>query len=84
MVLGIIALPGMDMACVMASALAGGRRMGFAAMAGIVAGGLRAAGDADGFDHCHDTGRGVWQLCLSRAVGVLLVLGAVWTAAALF
>ena len=39
MVLGIIALPGMDMAYVMASALAGGRRMGFAAVAGIVAGG---------------------------------------------
>ena len=40
MVFGIIALPGMDMAYVMASALAGGRRSGFAAVAGIVAGGV--------------------------------------------
>jgi threonine/homoserine/homoserine lactone efflux protein len=39
MVLGIIALPGMDMAFVMASALAGGRRLGWAALAGIVVGG---------------------------------------------
>ena len=40
MVFGIIALPGMDMAYVVASALAGGRRMGLAAVAGIVAGGM--------------------------------------------
>lgn len=40
MVLGIIALPGMDMAFVVASALAGGRRLGLAALAGIVAGGM--------------------------------------------
>ncbi len=40
MVLGIIALPGMDMAFVVASALAGGRRLGLAAVAGIVAGGV--------------------------------------------
>lgn len=40
MVLGIIALPGMDMAFVLASALAGGRRLGLAAVAGIVAGGV--------------------------------------------
>ena len=39
-VFGIIALPGLDMAFVMASALLGGRRSGFAAVAGIVAGGL--------------------------------------------
>ncbi|WP_426175219.1 LysE family translocator [Massilia sp. TWR1-2-2] len=39
-VLGIIALPGMDMAFVMATALLGGRRAGMAAVAGIVAGGL--------------------------------------------
>ncbi|MBK9238026.1 MAG: LysE family translocator [Rhodoferax sp.] len=40
MVLGIIALPGMDMAYVVASAITGGRRQGWAAVAGIVAGGL--------------------------------------------
>jgi threonine/homoserine/homoserine lactone efflux protein len=39
-VFGIIALPGLDMAFVMASALLGGRRAGFAAVAGIVAGGV--------------------------------------------
>lgn len=39
-VLGVIVLPGMDMAYVMASALTGGRRDGFAAVAGIVAGGI--------------------------------------------
>lgn len=39
-VFGIVALPGMDMAFVMATSLLGGRRAGFAAVAGIVAGGL--------------------------------------------
>ena len=39
-VFGIIALPGLDMAFVMASALLGGRRSGAAAVAGIVAGGV--------------------------------------------
>jgi threonine/homoserine/homoserine lactone efflux protein len=40
MVLGIIALPGMDMAYVVASAITGGRRQGMAAVAGIVSGGV--------------------------------------------
>jgi threonine/homoserine/homoserine lactone efflux protein len=40
MVLGIIVLPGMDMAFVLASALAGGRQRGMAAVAGIAAGGV--------------------------------------------
>jgi len=39
-VFGIIALPGLDMAFVMASSLLGGRRAGLAAVAGIVAGGF--------------------------------------------
>jgi threonine/homoserine/homoserine lactone efflux protein len=39
-VLGVVALPGMDMAYVMASALTGGRRDGLAAVAGLVAGGV--------------------------------------------
>ncbi|QGZ37869.1 threonine/homoserine/homoserine lactone efflux protein [Pseudoduganella flava] len=38
-VLGIVALPGLDMAFVLGSALIGGRRAGLAAVAGIVAGG---------------------------------------------
>jgi len=40
LVFGIIALPGMDMALVLASTLADGRPSGFAAIAGIVAGGV--------------------------------------------
>jgi threonine/homoserine/homoserine lactone efflux protein len=40
LVFGIIALPGIDMAFVLSSALAGGRGGGFAALAGIVAGGF--------------------------------------------
>jgi len=40
MVVGIVLLPGLDMAFVLASALVGGRRAGLAATAGIVAGGI--------------------------------------------
>lgn len=39
MVLGVVLLPGLDMAYVVASALVGGRRSGLAATAGVVAGG---------------------------------------------
>jgi threonine/homoserine/homoserine lactone efflux protein len=39
LLLGIIAVPGMDMLFVSANALTGGRRLGFAATAGIAAGG---------------------------------------------
>jgi len=39
LVAGIIILPGMDMAYVMASSLTGGRRSGMAAVSGVVAGG---------------------------------------------
>ncbi|MYM28183.1 LysE family transporter [Duganella sp. CY15W] len=39
-VLGVIALPGLDMAFVMGSAMLGGRRSGMAAVAGIIAGGF--------------------------------------------
>lgn len=39
LVAGIVVLPGMDMAFVMASALTDGRRAGFAAVAGLVVGG---------------------------------------------
>ncbi|HXA47143.1 MAG TPA: LysE family translocator [Burkholderiaceae bacterium] len=37
---GVIILPGMDMAFVMGSSLTGGRRVGLAAVAGMVAGGI--------------------------------------------
>jgi threonine/homoserine/homoserine lactone efflux protein len=40
LVLGIIALPGLDMAYVLANSLTGGRSGGLAAVAGIVAGGV--------------------------------------------
>jgi threonine/homoserine/homoserine lactone efflux protein len=40
LVFGIIVLPGMDMAFVLASSLANGRRAGFAAVAGMVVGGF--------------------------------------------
>lgn len=40
LVLGIIVVPGMDMAFVLSSALASGRRAGLAAVAGLVAGGM--------------------------------------------
>ena len=40
LVFGVVLLPGLDMAYVLASALVGGRRAGMAATAGIVAGGV--------------------------------------------
>ncbi len=39
-VLGVVLLPGLDMACVLATSLGAGRRAGFAAVGGIVAGGV--------------------------------------------
>lgn len=40
LVFGVIVMPGMDMAYVMASSLVGGKKAGFSAVAGIVAGGM--------------------------------------------
>lgn len=40
LVFGIVVLPGLDMAFVLGSTLAGGRTRGFAAVAGIIAGGV--------------------------------------------
>lgn len=40
LVLGVVALPGLDMACVLGNTLSGGRRRGFAALAGVLAGGV--------------------------------------------
>lgn len=39
-VFGVIALPGLDMAFVLASSMVGGRRSGLSAVAGIIAGGI--------------------------------------------
>lgn len=39
LVLGVMVLPGLDMACVLGNTLAGGRRRGLAALAGVIAGG---------------------------------------------
>lgn len=68
-VFGVIVLPGMDMAFVMGSALVGGRRAGFAAVAGIVAGGV-----------CHMlmTAAGIGALLqwLPAAFNLMLLVGA--------
>lgn len=40
LVFGVVVLPGLDMAYVLGSSLAGGRGKGFAALAGVVAGGI--------------------------------------------
>jgi len=73
MVAGIIVLPGMDMAFVMASALAAGRRAGFAAVGGIVVGGvihlLMGA-----------TGVGLILVAAPRLFNALLIGGALYVA----
>ncbi len=73
MVFGIVLLPGLDMAFVMASALVGGRRSGLAATAGIVAGGI-----------CHVTMgalgiMAVWRL-VPAAFNLMLLAGALYIA----
>jgi len=65
LVAGIIALPGMDMAFVMASSLVDGRRAGAAAVAGIVAGGVI---------HVAMASLGVGLLLLMAVVPVVLTL----------
>jgi len=73
LVAGIIVLPGMDMAFVMASTLADGRKAGAAAVAGIVAGGMVHVGLG---------GLGVGLLLLSapRLFNALLVAGSLYVA----
>jgi threonine/homoserine/homoserine lactone efflux protein len=73
LVAGIIVLPGMDMAFVMASALVDGRRGGAAAVAGIVAGGMI---------HVAMGALGVGLLLLSAPglFNALLVAGALYVA----
>jgi len=73
MVLGVIALPGMDMAFVLASALAGGRKAGAFAVAGLVAGGI-----------CHTAsgalGIGLLFKLVPGLIDVMLIIGAVYIA----
>lgn len=71
--LGVIVLPGLDMAFVMASALVGGRRAGLGAVAGIMAGG--AVHTALGA-----LGVGVVLRLFPAAFNLLLVAGALYVA----
>jgi threonine/homoserine/homoserine lactone efflux protein len=72
-VLGVVVLPGLDMACAVGSSLAGGRRAGLAAVAGIVAGGA-----------CHvavaGAGLGVVLRAVPAAYDLLLVAGSLYMA----
>ena len=73
MMLGIIVLPGMDMAFVIASALAGGRKAGAFAVAGVVAGGV-----------CHVAagalGVGLLFKLVPGLIDVMLMVGALYVA----
>ncbi|MCY1083693.1 LysE family translocator [Archangium lansingense] len=73
LVFGVIILPGLDMAFVLASSLTGGRRAGFSAVAGIIAGGV-----------CHvaagATGVAVLLKVVPSAFNVLLWIGALYVA----
>ena len=73
MVLGIIVLPGLDMAFVLASSLTSGRRAGLVAVAGIVAGGM-----------CHVTagalGVGLLFQLVPGMVKIMLLVGALYIA----
>jgi len=73
LVFGIIAMPGMDMAFVLSSALAEGRRGGIAALAGIVAGGLAHV-------VMGTLGIGLLLRAWPAAYGALLVAGALYLA----
>lgn len=72
-VLGVIILPGLDMACAVGSSLAGGRRAGLAAVAGIVAGSA-----------CHvavaGAGLGMVLRAVPAAYDALLVTGSLYMA----
>lgn len=73
LVFGIIVLPGLDMAFVLGSSLAAGRRHGLAAVAGIVAGAV-----------CHvamtTLGIGVLLNVIPAAFNALLLAGALYIA----
>ncbi len=73
LVFGVVLLPGLDMACVLATALGGGRRAGFAAVGGI----LTAA-----FVHVAIGGAGLAAILgvLPALYNALLVVGAAYVA----
>lgn len=76
---GIIIVPGMDMLFVLSNTLAGGRRAGFAATAGIAAGGV-------GHTLWGAFGAGVLALWLPQVFTLLVVVGAgymIWIGASL-
>lgn len=73
LVFGIVVLPGMDMAFVMGSSLVAGRRHGFAAVAGIVAGGI-------GHVLMTTLGIGVLLKVVPGAFNALLLAGALYIA----
>ena len=73
LVFGIIALPGMDMAFVLSSTLADGRRGGFAALAGIVVGGMAHVAMGT-------LGIGLLLQTFPAAFNALLVSGALYVA----
>jgi threonine/homoserine/homoserine lactone efflux protein len=73
LVFGIVALPGMDMAFVLSSTLADGRRGGFAALAGIVAGGVVHVAMGT-------VGIGLLLQAFPAAFNALLVAGALYVA----
>ena len=73
MVFGVIVLPGMDMAFVLASSLAGGRKAGAFAVAGLVFGGI-----------CHTAsgalGVGLLFKLVPGLIDVMLIIGALYIA----
>ncbi|MCI0574073.1 MAG: LysE family translocator [Myxococcaceae bacterium] len=73
LVFGVVVLPGLDMAFVLASSLVGGRKAGFSAVGGIIAGGA-----------CHvavgATGVAVLLKVLPSAFNAVLWVGAVYVA----
>ena len=73
LVFGIVALPGMDMAFVLSSTLADGRRGGFAALGGIVAGGVAHVAMGT-------LGIGLLLQAFPAAFNALLVAGALYVA----
>ena len=76
LVAGIIALPGMDMAFVLASALAGGRKAGLAAVGGIVTGGwVHMALGALGIGLLLQAAPGMFQLLLVAGCAYVAWIG---------
>ncbi|CAN7410898.1 LysE family translocator [Bosea sp. LjRoot9] len=73
LVLGIVIVPGMDMAFVLANSLAGGRRGGFFATGGVIAAGI-----------CHVVigvlGVGIVLQLVPAAFNIMLLLGATYVA----